>query len=69
MEEDKKFKEEESHIQKAYLELDDIADGVFVSGIDSCPNLDMPELMAYCRKKGIFPSELSKEEISRFNKE
>lgn len=69
MEEDKKTKEEESRILKAFLELDDIADGVFVSGEDSCPNLDMPELMAYCRKKGIRPSKLSKEEISRFNKE
>lgn len=69
MEEDKKLKEEESRIPKEYLEFDEIADGIFVTCENSCPNLDMQALMAYCRKKGIRPSKLSKEEISRFNKE
>ena len=67
MEEDKAPKK--CRIPKEYLEFDKIADGLFVTGEDSYPNLDMPELMAYCRKKGIRPSKLSKEEISRFNKE
>ena len=66
VEEDKAPKK--CRIPKEYLEFDKIADGLFVTGENSCPNLDMPELMAYCRKKGIRPSKLSKEEISRFNK-
>lgn len=55
-------------IPKKYLKLDDIADGVFVSGKDSCPNLDMPKLMAYCKKKKVWPNELPKEKLLEFNK-
>ena len=56
-------------IPEKYLKLDDIADGVFVSGKDSCPNLYMPALMAYCKKKKIWPNELPKEELLKFIKE
>ena len=59
----------ECRIPKEYLEFDKIADGLFVTGENSCPNLDMQALMAYCRKKGIRPSNLTEEEISKFNKE
>lgn len=63
------MKKRKNRIPKEYLEFDNIADGIFVSPNNSCPNLDMQALMAYCNKNGIRPSQLSKEELLKFNKE
>ena len=63
------LKKRKNRIPKEYLEFDNIADGIFVSPKNSCPNLDMQALMAYCNKNGIRPSQLSKEELLKFNKE
>lgn len=63
------MKKIKNRIPKEYLEFDNIADGIFVSPKNSCPNLDMPALMAYCKKKKIWPNELPKEELLKFIKE
>lgn len=55
-----------NRIPKEYLELDEIADGIFTSEINPYPTLNMTKLIKYCRSNNIDPENLTNEEIQRF---